>query len=49
MNSLKKDIFDMCKDFIKIVDSLFEKGEISQEQHNEMVKLKLDYVKKFDK
>ena len=39
----------MCKDFIKIVDSLFEKGEISQEQHNEMVKLKLDYVKKFDK
>lgn len=49
MNALKEEIFLLCKDFIKAVDGLYENGQITYNEHAEMVKLKQEYVDNMSK
>lgn len=43
---LKDEIVSLCEDFITVVDKLYEKGNITEEQYTQMTKLKFEYINK---
>lgn len=48
MEMLREEIVALCRDFIKVVSNLYEKGNISREQYNQMTKLKLEYINRYE-
>lgn len=44
MNMLKEEIFLLCKDFIKVADSLYKNGKITYEEYVKMTELKKEYI-----
>lgn len=44
MNMLKEEIILLCEDFIKVVNNLYGKGAITEDQYNKMTKFKLEYI-----
>ncbi|MFW5648948.1 MAG: hypothetical protein ACOCG5_07635 [Candidatus Alkaliphilus sp. MAG34] len=49
MKALKKEIFSLCRDFIKVVDGLRDNRQITYEEHVQMVKLKQEYMDNMEK
>jgi len=41
---MKKEIFDMCKILINVLEELKDEGKISAEQYEQHIKLKLDFL-----
>ncbi|MFW5649413.1 MAG: hypothetical protein ACOX0L_02015 [Natronincolaceae bacterium] len=49
MDMLKREIFLLCKDFIRIADGLYENGQVTHEEYVKMVELKQEYIENVGK
>lgn len=49
MDVLKEEIFLLCKDFIKVADSLYKNGWITYEKYTKMTELKREYIDNMEK
>jgi len=47
MNMLGNSILDICKDFVRVIDTLYKNKQITHEQYIEMTKLKLEYINEY--
>lgn len=44
-----EELVMLTKNFIRLADSLYEEGKLSQEEYNELTFLKKDFLKKVEK
>lgn len=44
MDMLKREIFLLCKDFIRVAEGLYKDGQITYEEYIKMIELKQEYI-----
>ena len=46
MNQVKRDLVEICQDFIEVAENLYENHKITYEEYVEMTKLKFEYIQR---